>query len=276
MTQQEKHDSSSRIGIIEAVQKPINFFALTVLVVEVLLGITANFSQGTDRTYLVIGMITLIFALVFIVAGFALFRPEALTGQRPITEAQIQDNDIALPPSVKILNKPSLLMVASGKPFTTYLDSDVKVVEEFFTKQQIKICKDITTTELKDILTDKQYDIVHLIAKVDNDESLIFSDTDRLSPEALSKLVEETGTSLVVLAVCDSVKLAAIISRSTNMIAAIETVIDKDVLEWERLFYKLLSRGQSLSRAYEMARATTSPQMVLLMKRDFAIASDAK
>jgi hypothetical protein len=46
-------------------------------------------------------------------------------------------------------------------------------------------------------------------------------------------------------------------------------------VEWERMFYKLLSRGQPLSRAYELARATTNAEMVLLMKKDFVIKSDS-
>jgi len=72
-----------RVSIIETVQTPLGFFTLTVLVVEVILGIAANFSQGSDRSNLIVSMITLIFILVAIVAGFAFFRPEALRGKRP-------------------------------------------------------------------------------------------------------------------------------------------------------------------------------------------------
>jgi hypothetical protein len=85
MLGQENNPSvASRTSVIEAVQRPINFFALVVLVVEAILGVTVNFSQGTDRTYLIIGMLVLIFMLVIIVAGFAFFRPEALSGKRPV------------------------------------------------------------------------------------------------------------------------------------------------------------------------------------------------
>lgn len=77
-------NQSDRIRIIETVQTPLGFFTLTVLIVEVILGITTNFSQGLERNYLIISMIALIFLLVLIVAGFAYFRPEALKGKRPI------------------------------------------------------------------------------------------------------------------------------------------------------------------------------------------------
>jgi len=75
-------EPSNRIGVIQAVTKPINFFSLVVLVVEAILGVTANFSQGMDRTYLIVGMISLIFLLVIIVAVFSFVRPEALRGER--------------------------------------------------------------------------------------------------------------------------------------------------------------------------------------------------
>ncbi len=77
-------NSAARVDIIQTVKTPLGFFTLVVLVVEVILGIAANFSQGTDRTYLIVGMLSLIFLLVIIVAGLAVFRPEALSGQRPI------------------------------------------------------------------------------------------------------------------------------------------------------------------------------------------------
>lgn len=84
MENKSNGNQSNRVSIIETVQTPLGFFTLTVLVVEVILGITANLSQGSDRTYLGISMIALIFLLVVIVAGFAYFRPEALRGKRPV------------------------------------------------------------------------------------------------------------------------------------------------------------------------------------------------
>lgn len=84
MEDKNEVSQSNRIRIIETIQTPLGFFTLTVLVVEVILGITANFSQERERTYLIISMVALIFLLVLIVAGFAYFRPEALKGKRPI------------------------------------------------------------------------------------------------------------------------------------------------------------------------------------------------
>lgn len=91
---ENKSNSSplNRVSIIETVQTPLGFFTLTVLVVEVILGIAANFSQGSDRSYLIVSMITLIFLLVAIVTGFAFFRPEALKGKRPVANRSVSSN----------------------------------------------------------------------------------------------------------------------------------------------------------------------------------------
>ncbi len=83
MENKNELSQSNRVRIIETVQTPLGFFTLTVLVVEVILGITANFSQERERTYLIISMVALIFFLILIVAGFAYLRPEALKGERP-------------------------------------------------------------------------------------------------------------------------------------------------------------------------------------------------
>lgn len=83
MENKSSSDRSERVSIIETVKTPLGFFTLAVLLVEAVLGITANLSEGTDRTYLIVSMIALIFLLVAIVAALAYFRPEALMGRRP-------------------------------------------------------------------------------------------------------------------------------------------------------------------------------------------------
>ncbi len=81
---QTKSNQSNRLGIIKTVQTPLGFFTLTVLIVELILGIAVNSTQGQNKGFLIISMVFLIFLLVAIVAGFAFFRPEALSGKRPI------------------------------------------------------------------------------------------------------------------------------------------------------------------------------------------------
>ncbi len=95
MTERDPGDRAQeeRTDIIETVKTPLGFFTLVVLVVEIILGISANLSQGTDRTNLIVGMLGLIFLLVIVVAGFALIRPEALRGERPARPVQLIPTD---------------------------------------------------------------------------------------------------------------------------------------------------------------------------------------
>src|SRR5450830_476900 len=77
MENKSNSNQSNRVSIIETVQTPLGFFTLAVLIVEAILGVSANLSQGSDRSNLFVWMIVLIFLLVALVAGLAIFRPEA-------------------------------------------------------------------------------------------------------------------------------------------------------------------------------------------------------
>jgi hypothetical protein len=85
-----EQDRSSRANIIQTVQTPLGFFVLVVLVVEIILGVLASSSKGGERTYLVLGMLGLIFMLVIIVALLAAFRPGALQGVQPTPALQAE------------------------------------------------------------------------------------------------------------------------------------------------------------------------------------------
>ena len=82
-----KQTPGKRVDIIRTVHTPLGFFTLVVLVVEVVLGSVAALSAGGDRTLLILGMLALIFLLVILVACLAVFRPEALGGTRPGSQA---------------------------------------------------------------------------------------------------------------------------------------------------------------------------------------------
>lgn len=71
-----------RVDMIRAVQTPLGFFVLVVLVVEVMLGVFAGLGEGFDRALALSGMIALIFVLIGVVAFLAYSRPEALFGKR--------------------------------------------------------------------------------------------------------------------------------------------------------------------------------------------------
>jgi hypothetical protein len=129
-----------RASIIESVQTPLGFFSLTVLVVEIILGLTANFSQGSDRTYLIISMVVLIFLLVLIVAGFAYFRPEALRGRRPIFGHIPNGTRTMLPPEPQVSPISTLSQKAPIK--TKEGQEEIVVLSATYGKGETK--KDVT------------------------------------------------------------------------------------------------------------------------------------
>src|SRR5205807_154745 len=107
----------TRESIINAVQTPLGFFVLVVLIVEAILGITTNFSSGNDKTYLVIGMLVLLFLLVLIVAGMAIFRPASLYG-KPMKVTEQMSHPISSSadtkiPEAEVVRRPKIL-VAGG------------------------------------------------------------------------------------------------------------------------------------------------------------------
>jgi hypothetical protein len=124
----EQIEKETKESIIGAVKTPLGFFVLVVLLVEVIFGITASMSSGSDRTYLIIGMLILIFALVFIVAIMAFYRPTSLYGI-----------PIPTPRKTPSLNRQMLSSLAKSKA------KDIVELRKFFGN---------------DILTDK-FRIVH-------------------------------------------------------------------------------------------------------------------
>ena len=91
-----KTKRESRINIITAIQTPLGFFVLVVLIVETIFGVIASFSDVDHRTFLIIGMFGLIILLVLIVAIIAVYRPEALYGARPLGHGSLNQKTINL------------------------------------------------------------------------------------------------------------------------------------------------------------------------------------
>lgn len=139
----DKQDTKkeSRASIIQAVETPLGFFALVVLVVEVILGITANFSEGIDRTYLIIGMLALIFIMVIVVSLFSFFRPEALIGKRPSELNKTDTAFVGLDSHSGSHGKSfaDLKMMGLHKTYFSLSDASKDIVEECKKANVIKI-----------------------------------------------------------------------------------------------------------------------------------------
>jgi hypothetical protein len=260
----------ARAGIIAAVQTPLGFFALVVLVVEGILGLTAGLVRGVNPTPVVWAMIVLIFLLVFVVATLSVRYPGALSGKKwrqPAAATALT----ATPAQVELLKKPSILCISTSDFEKLWTDEDVAILSQHF-KSTLTIRRNITGRILRSTLTERRYSVVHLLGYVDPvTGALRLGPDDHLTAEGFQQLIEVCEAKLVILATCDSVVLAAQLSRVANMVAALGTMENKDFVEWERCFYGLLANGQPLSRAYDVARATTNAPVVLLMRRELAV-----
>jgi hypothetical protein len=263
--------SNSRAGLIQTVQTPLGFFTLVVLIVEAILGATAGLAKAPAQSLLISAMIILIFALVIIVSLFAYYRPGALQGVREEPLPRIDAGSGA--PAVQLFPKPKILCAASEQFEKLGFDQDISAIDSSFPRCSVVI-RGLSCDALRKALTEKEYQIIHLSTLVDlQNGALIFSQQDQITAEGFAKLIEFSQTGLVVLASCESVVLAAKISRVANMIAATSSMTVEEFVQWEECFYALLSRGQSLSRSFDIARATTVAPMVLLMKQDIAFSA---
>lgn len=261
--------SKSRIEIINTVQTPLGFFVLVVLVVEGVLGVLTKFSDGGDRTLLIIGMLVVIVLLI----GAVIFMGwrDGLTGSRQastLDRAVTSSGNSDVPRVIRVL-KPAVLCAASKEYESVGFEQDVNILEKFGTN--CRIVHELTAPLLRRLLTEQEFHIVHLLNFVKTgDGTLVFAPDDTMSSEGFAALLDECKAQLVVLASCDSIDLAARVSRRTNIIAATTNMTTNDFAQWAECFYRLLFRGQPLSRAFEIARATINAPMVLLMKHDLS------
>ena len=265
----ESANPRERVDLVRTVQTPLGFFVLVVLVVEAILGVTAA-SDASNRTALVAGMLCLIFLLVGIVAFMAYRRPEALLGMRPPQVVQEEANT----PSVLQVKEPRVLCAATSMFMSQQgFDSDTEILRKVFGRR-VRVASNLTAEALRHLLTSEDFDIVHLLAYVDPTDGALVLDRnnsqERISPQGLTHLLEVCKAKMIVLAVCDSIVLAAHVSRQANVIAATTSMEVDSFIHWASCFYRLLGRGHALSRAYDIARATTDTPVVLLMKQDLA------
>ncbi len=90
-------DSSSPVpslwaNIIYAVRTPLGFFALVALSIEAIFAILASQADPPESTYLIFGMTGVFILLLLLVAILAVWRPEALSGLRPLKDAPIDES----------------------------------------------------------------------------------------------------------------------------------------------------------------------------------------
>ena len=75
---QDTRPIENKIGVINAVNSPLGFFTLVVLVIESTLGFLVYKDKVDDSSIIITGMLLLLFCLVAVVSLIAYKRPEAL------------------------------------------------------------------------------------------------------------------------------------------------------------------------------------------------------
>jgi len=249
-------EKDSRVSIINSVQTPLGFFVLVVLIVEVILGLTTNFSNGNDKTFLIIGMLALIFLLVLIVSAMALFHPVSLYGRSAISTEQINK----FIQDVRVVNQPKILF-ASSLPNSPQLQDSLTILRAKFPKSVVATF-DLTSSKLLDLLTKHKFDIIHLTATVKEDGSVKFGTGDVLTGDALERFLSLQDTKLLILMGCNSIPLAVKFSAKMNMISATGNIPDNLLLEWQETFYSRLSEGVSISGSYRLANHRIAYQSI--------------
>jgi hypothetical protein len=179
------------------------------------------------------------------------------------------------------------ILCAASKQYAIHCeyDKDLAVIRAAFPDSALVDDGALTAQRLREVLSNQQVDLIHIISFVDPQTgSLVLSNInlqtslpvggsiDRLSANGFAKLVEISGARLVVLASCDSLRLGAQLARVTNMVAAYSTVQTDEIVEWERCFYRILSRGHTLMKAYDVSTAASEAPMCLMLKKDMAFA----
>jgi len=84
--------------LVRNITTPLGFFVLSILIVEGILGVLATKAQGSNFTYLVIGMLGILALTILIVGGIAVLRPGVLQGAHPDAESLASDgHDAPMP-----------------------------------------------------------------------------------------------------------------------------------------------------------------------------------
>ncbi len=181
-------------------------------------------------------------------------------------------------PNVKRLLKPKILCVSSKRFETLGFDKDLEIIQSYF-PENVTTKHNITSKELRNILAEQKFDILHILSDIEKSGDLVFSDEgsevrDHITAEGFAKLVEVSRISLVVTATCDSLPLAPSLNRKTNLIAAMDRIQIDEVISWEDCFYGFLSKGFSITKAYELTKSFHSLPMLLIPAVDLAFAPE--
>ncbi|MFP5318276.1 MAG: toll/interleukin-1 receptor domain-containing protein [Acidimicrobiia bacterium] len=160
-------------------------------------------------------------------------------------------------------------------------DLDVGVAQSIFGIERVTVERALTRRRLTELLTGGRFDIVHLVAFVEQSTgALVFDpiDTETLTPlsakpdklpaASFAALLAEAHTSLVVLATCNALLLAVEVAHVANMAASDTEISGEAAVEWADCFYGLLRRGQPVFKAFDITRSQVDAPIRAVRHRD--------
>jgi TIR domain len=183
--------------------------------------------------------------------------------------------------AVERIEEPRILCAASeqyAEPVYGF-ERDVAVLERAF-PGRVLVEDRLTRRRLGDLLTNQQFDIVHLVLPVDEETGDMFfgrvdpatlkpaTPTETLPPKGFADLLVESRTRLVVLATCDAMLLAVEVAPTANMAFSNTTIHADAAVEWEEWFYGFLAAGKSVYKAWDLTKSQTNAPMRHIRSRD--------
>jgi hypothetical protein len=168
------------------------------------------------------------------------------------------------------------LCLASSQYTPARFQKDLSYIHDFFSEREVTHEHGVTAERFQSYFEpDRFWDIVHLGLFVDKEKQRMLFDAapgggevESLSLEAIEGMIKDCGASLVVIITCDSLRFGERLARLTNVIAGHQPIAPTAALSWAKVFYKALSVGLPLSRAFDKAQDETDPGLVLLARRD--------
>jgi hypothetical protein len=167
------------------------------------------------------------------------------------------------------------LCLASSQYSQARFQQDLEYIHSFFSTKEVTSEQGVTADRFEDYFApSRRWDIVHLGLFVDKESQQMLFDApsgggrETLRLQAVEGMIKDCGASLVVIITCDSLKFGEQLARFTNVIAGHQAIAPSAAIDWAKVFYRALSLGVPLSKAFDKAQDTADPGLILLARRD--------
>jgi hypothetical protein len=156
--------------------------------------------------------------------------------------------------------RPKILILISNNFLSKYYQGDINAVKRAFSDVTLTIREGITSRELRQLLTNQEFDIIHLALEINGENGELNLDcnnngvefTDRVTAEGFARLAKLAKAKLIVMATCHSLPLAVDIAPFANVIATNFNPSGRQLEPWLEFFYELLSQGRPLFEAFDI------------------------